>query len=140
MRLARRVNLALLCGSFCLTSAPSPAQATKSASPTPSGSPSSGFAIESEMLTYRALQSNSETIACNIAAYIFQHPVRVSGSGKNQTCSVEKSDIDAGVLIMPFDQNVVSSFQAWRADMALMAGLKKRTAKYCGKQDSSTPL
>jgi len=92
------------------------------------------------MLTYRALQSNSETIACNIAAYIFQHPVRVSGSGKNQTCSVEKSDIDAGVLIMPFDQNVVSSFQAWRADMALMSGLKKRTAKYCGKQDSSTPL
>ena len=54
----------------CVRAQPAqPAPAKGSGSPeNSSGGPA--FSIETEMLTYRALESNSEAVACDIAAYL----------------------------------------------------------------------
>src|ERR1700739_3849538 len=51
-------------------SASAQAAAAKGAAPS-SSSGASGFSIETEMLTYRALESNGEAIACDVAAYLY---------------------------------------------------------------------
>jgi hypothetical protein len=106
--------------------------AKPAAAQTPTGN--EGFAIESEMLTYRALQTNSETVGCDIAAYLYGQPVTFSGNGEAERCNVAAPSANApGVIILPFDQSVVNAFQLWRANMSIMAELKLRTSKYCGK-------
>ena len=58
--------LAVLAG-VALAPASLSAQASK---PAGDGSSAPGFSIETEMLTYRALEANSEAIACEVAAYL----------------------------------------------------------------------
>src|ERR1035441_6150849 len=62
----------LLLGLFAFTGASLGlhAQTAAPAKP-PSSSTASGFSIETEMLTYRSLESNGEAIACDVAAYLY---------------------------------------------------------------------
>src|ERR1035438_9953407 len=53
----------LLSSPSLLAQAPKPAASTSNTA--------SGFSIETEMLTYRALEPNGEAIACDIAAYLY---------------------------------------------------------------------
>lgn len=101
-------------------SAPAKAGAT-------SASPSGGdFSIETEMLTYSALESNSEAVACDVAAYVNKTSANFSSPPAGTVCSVNAGTAAATVLILPFDRNEFSDFQIWRADMAAMSQLRTR--------------
>jgi hypothetical protein len=130
--LARRLSAALVCGALSLAhmgAQAAPAKASASTSATAQGSDSS---IESEMLTYRALESNSEAVACDIAAYLKGVPATFTTSSGGSTCSVQaEANSNASVVLFPFDQTLVDGFQLWRADMEIMNELQQRAAAYC---------
>jgi hypothetical protein len=84
------------------------------------------------MLTYRALQSNSEAIGCDIAAYLDGVPATFTSSSSGSICSVTREGTGKpGVILLPFDTGLVDSFQLWRADMEIMHQLRRRAAPYC---------
>jgi hypothetical protein len=84
------------------------------------------------MLTYRALQSNSEAIGCDIAAYLDGVPATFIPSSSGSICSVKREGAGKpGVILLPFDTGVIDSFQLWRADMEIMHQLRHRAAPYC---------
>lgn len=58
-----------------------------------SGAGALGFSIESEMLTYRALESNSEAVACDIAAYLDGVPATFTSSSGGSTCSIKGEQV-----------------------------------------------
>jgi hypothetical protein len=98
-----------------------------------SGAGAPGFSIESEMLTYRALESNSETVACDIAAYLYKVPVTFDKSTAASKCSVNgPAGSVSGIVLLPYDQNVIDALQRWRADIEVMMELQKRVEPYCG--------
>ncbi len=98
------------------------------------GSAALGFAIESEMLTYRALESNSEAIACDIAAYLNGATANFSNPPAGAVCDVG-TNTNAKVLIAPFDHASFDDFRLWRANMEILRSLRTRAATYCS--DSS---
>jgi hypothetical protein len=89
-----------------------------------------GFSIESEMLTYRALESNSEAVACDITGYlngtspVFPSPPTVP------VCEVNAGSHNASVVLLPFDKSTFADFQIWRADMAAMEQLQNRAKTF----------
>ena len=38
----------------------------------------------------------------------------------------------SGIVLLPYDQNVIDALQLWRAEIAVMMELQKRAAPYCG--------
>ena len=84
---------------------------------------STGFSIESEMLTYRALQSNSEAVACDIAAYLNGSTAAFKDPPADPVCDVNPGKTNATVVVLPFDSSEFADFQIWRADMATMERL-----------------
>jgi hypothetical protein len=97
-------------------------------------SSASGFSIETEMLTYRALESNSEAIACDVAAYLYGGKA-TTATFKSPTsgaaCSLTGSGANSGVIVLPFDRSVFADFQLWRSDMQTMAEIEDRTPSAC---------
>ncbi len=85
-----------------------------------------GFSIESEMLTYRALLSNSEAIACDVAAFVNGTNADFKSSPGGAVCDVKAGANKATVVILPFDSSEFADFQIWRADMATMARLQNK--------------
>jgi hypothetical protein len=118
--------LFLLALPACAQSASGKFTAQESSSGSSSGL---GFAIESEMLTYRAVESNSETIACDLAAYLY-HPnlaATFDRSHAGSKCTVKPDpSIRPGIVLLNYDQSVMDSMQVWRADMAIMNALIER--------------
>lgn len=103
------------------------AQSTPAKAGAASASPSGGdFSIETEMLTYSALESNSEAVACDVAAYVNKTSANFSNPPAGTVCSVNGGNTAATVLIFPFDRSEFSDFQIWRADMAAMSQLRTR--------------
>jgi len=98
-----------------------------------SSSPASGFSIETEMLTYRALESNGEAIACDVAAYLYNTKPDFKDLPNGAICNVGSSTGPAriGVVVLPFDHAVFSDFQIWRSDMQTMAEFQARGANAC---------
>jgi hypothetical protein len=94
-----------------------------------------GFSIESEMLTYRALESNSAAVGCDIASFLSgnesgDQPVRCEPRGEGRRESV---------VIVPFDSAALDDFQLWRAEMDIMRGLSDRAAaSECGAARGGT--
>jgi hypothetical protein len=101
------------------------------------GSSASGFSIETEMLTYRALESNSEAIACEVAAYLHGTTANFKNPSAGAVCNVAGSGAGAGagansgVIVLPFDRTVYADFQIWRSDMQTMAEFEERGAGAC---------
>ena len=85
-----------------------------------------GFSIESEMLTYRALQSNSEAIACDIAAYLNGTNADFKSHPGGAVCDVKTGVNKATVVLLPFASSEFADFQIWRADMATMERLQNK--------------
>jgi hypothetical protein len=84
------------------------------------------------MLTYRALQSNSEAIGCDIAAYLDGVPATFTSASAGSICSVKREGAGKpGVILLPFETGLIDSFQLWRADMEIMHQLRHRAAPYC---------
>jgi hypothetical protein len=107
------------------------AQAAAAAKPPTSGT-ASGFSIETEMLTYRALESNGEAIACDVAAYLYGTKPDFKDLPSGAICNVGSSGPSSiGVVVLPFDRTVFSDFMIWRSDMQTMAEFEQRGANAC---------
>jgi uncharacterized membrane protein YgcG len=113
-----------------LSSSPLFAQAGKPATPSDTAS---GFSIETEMLTYRALEGNGEAIACDVAAYLYGTKTDFKSLPTGAICNVggNSGPSNIGVVILPFDRSVFSDFQIWRSDMQTMAEFEKRGVNAC---------
>jgi len=116
-------------------------RAQAAAKPAASSDTSSGFSIETEMLTYRALESNSEAIACDIAAYLRGGTASFSSTTQGSACNVTGGggSANSSVIVLPFDHNVYSDFQIWRSDMQTMAEFEKRGANACNAAPAPPP-
>jgi hypothetical protein len=90
-----------------------------------------GFSIESEMMTYKSVQANSEAIACDIARYLYGNGA--GSSSPNGSCDVQsRADASFGVVLVSPSGTTLSDFQAWRADMATIRALQQRANTFCG--------
>jgi hypothetical protein len=110
------------------------AQTSQAQTPSKNSSSATGsvdFAIETEMLTYRAVESNSEAIACDIAGFLNGAPANFSGANASAPCDVKLSGRKATVVLLPYDNNQLANFQIWRSDMATMDRLQRKEAKDC---------
>ncbi len=103
-----------------------------------SPSPSTGFSIETEMLTYRALESNSEAIACDVAGVIsgtkpdFDHPT------DDLPCTVPTIATSTTIVLLPFEKAELEDFAQWRAAMAELKELQDKAAPLgCPKSQST---
>jgi hypothetical protein len=132
--LALRLSTILACGAL-LGSAlaqTAPAKGAAGAPPAAQTQSASGFSIESEMLTYRALESNSEAVACDIAAYLNGVSATFTSSSAGSLCSVAAAgNGKTSVVLLPFDTGLVDGFQLWRTDMEIMHELRNRAVPYC---------
>src|ERR1035441_5864422 len=106
----------LLLGLFAFTGASlglhaQTAPAKSPSSGTASGT-ASGFSIETEMLTYRALESNGEAIACDVAAYLYGTKPDFKNLPDGAICNVGSTSGPSrvGVVVLPFDRAVFSDF------------------------------
>jgi hypothetical protein len=98
----------------------------------PSSNTASGFSIETEMLTYRALESNGEAIACDVAAYLYGTKPDFKNLPDGAICNVGSSGTSSiGVVVLPFDRTVFSDFLIWRSDMQTMAEFQARGVNAC---------
>lgn len=115
----------LLISSLVLVSACiSWAQAT-AAKPTATPAPSStsGFAIESEMLTYTAMDSQAQAVACGIARNV--------GAADDKCTPRSVSGPGTGIVVVASPSSALSEFQLWRADISSMKMLTQRASHYC---------
>jgi hypothetical protein len=99
----------------------------------PADAASGTGSIETEMLTYRALESNSEAIACDIARYLNGVSEASKGPflnerGASSKCNAKPSATKLVVVILPFDKTQFADLQIWRADMATMDHLQTKAA------------
>ncbi|MGA3018206.1 MAG: hypothetical protein ABSF62_13900 [Bryobacteraceae bacterium] len=84
------------------------------------------------MLTYRALESNSEAVACDIAAYLNGGSADFKNPPAGAVCAVNAgANSKASVIIAPFDRSAFDDFHLWRGDMGIMNELRTRAATYC---------
>jgi hypothetical protein len=116
--------VALALGALTLGCLQAQAPPAKGGADTSTGA--SGFSIESEMLTYRALLSNSEAIACDIAAYVNGSNADFNNHSGGAVCDVKVGTNKATVVLLPFDSSEFADFQIWRADMATMDRLQNK--------------
>jgi hypothetical protein len=122
--------VAALLLSASLSSSPLFAQAA--AAKSPSSNTASGFSIETEMLTYRALESNGEAIACDVAAYLYGTKPDFKSVPSGAICNVgPTSASNIGIVVLPYDHNVFNDFQIWRSDMQTMAEFQARGVNAC---------
>jgi hypothetical protein len=89
-----------------------------------------GFSIESEMLTYRALESNSEAIACDITGFLNGTTPNFTSPPPGMVCDVRAGSHNASIVLLPFDKSTFADFQLWRADMATMDRLQRKAANF----------
>jgi hypothetical protein len=91
-----------------------------------------GFSIETEMFTYRAVEQNSATIACDIARYLYGGAVQDAPKGSHAPCVVNNlGQTPQGIVLVSGGSTLVADFQIWRADMAAMDSLRARAAAVC---------
>lgn len=110
-----------------------------SAAAKPTSGTASGFAIETEMLTYRALESNGEAIACDVAAYLYGTKPDFKTIAGGSICNVGASGPSTiGVVVLPFDHSVFSDFMIWRSDMQTMAEFQARGVNACEAKPAPT--
>jgi hypothetical protein len=89
-----------------------------------------GFSIESEMLTYRALESNSEAIACDVTAFLNGTSPNFASPPAGTVCDVKAGSHNVSIVLLPFDKSTFADFQLWRADMATMDRLQRKAAAF----------
>jgi len=124
------LGLLLTCRLVAQSSAPGSDNASGHtvASPT---SGETGFSIESEVLTYTVLRSNSKAVGREIAAYI-NGSVGTSANVSSDP-GAEHGNVKSqpGVVILSSNTASIASFQLWRADMELMRELRGKSKSYC---------
>jgi hypothetical protein len=90
-----------------------------------------GFSIESEMLTYRALETNSEAIACDVAAFLNGTTAKFTNPPPGAVCDVGAAGSRiVTIVLLPFDKSAFADFQMWRDDIAKMERLEHRADSF----------
>ncbi len=90
---------------------------------TPAPSSATGFAIESEMLTYTAMDSQAQAVACGIARNV--------GAADEKCSPRAPSGPGTGIVVVASPSSAMSEFQLWRADISSMKMLTQRASHYC---------
>jgi hypothetical protein len=94
-----------------------------------------GFSIESEMLTYRALESNSAAVGCDVAAFLSGAEVNFAAGPSGNNCQPKAgAPGNQSVIITPFGSTAFEDFRLWRVEMELMHELRDRAAPLCPEQ------
>ena len=122
-RRARRTVLpisSLVLVSACISWAQS---TTAKPTATPAPSSTTGFAIESEMLTYTAMDSQAQAVACGIARNV--------GAADEKCSPRSTSGPGTGIVVVASPSSAMSEFQLWRADISSMKMLTQRASHYC---------
>ncbi len=88
-----------------------------------------GFAIESEMLTYTAMDSEGTAVACGIA-----HNVGAADAGCNPQAI---TGLPVGVVVVSSGSSALNEFQLWRTDISTMDMLTLRADHYCPQGPAS---
>jgi hypothetical protein len=109
-----------------VTTLPGQAQTAPAKAAADSSSAGLGFSIESEMLTYRALEVNSEAVACDITGYLNGTNPDFVNPPHGFVCGVMAGSHNASVVLLPFEKSTFADFQIWRSDMAAMDQLQAR--------------
>src|SRR5271156_5347197 len=123
MRTAGGLALVLALGAVSSPLAQAQAGSKGGGDSTPAGV---GFSLESEMLTYRALESNSEAIACDVTAFLNGTSPNFTDSSAVPVCAANAASNNVGVVLLPFDKSTFADFQLWRADMAMMQRFQEK--------------
>jgi hypothetical protein len=110
----------------CLCAAQAPSGTAKQNSSAPPSA--SGFSIETEMLTYRALESNSEAIACDVESVISGAKPDFSHPADGAACAPLANAPQTTIVLLPFEKSELEDFAAWRAAMADLAELQSKAA------------
>lgn len=97
----------------------------------PSSSGGIGFSIESEVLTYTALRSNSKAVGHEIAGYVNSSAATPVNVASDPGPPHSNRPTLPGVVILSSSTDAVPSFEQWRADMELMKELRERSKGYC---------
>jgi hypothetical protein len=82
------------------------------------------------MLTYRALESNSEAIACDVTAFLNGTSPNFTDPPPGAVCDVKAGSHNVSIVLLPFDKSTFADFQMWRADMATMDRLQRKAAAF----------
>jgi hypothetical protein len=90
---------------------------------TDSSGAKTGFAIESEMLTYTAMDSEAAALACSLA--------RNLGAADEKCTPRSMAGPAGGVVVMASPSSAVREFQLWRTDISTMTMLTLRAERYC---------
>jgi len=83
------------------------------------------FAIESEMLTYTALDSEGAAVACGIARNV--------GAADDRCAPQAVTGPPIGVVVVSSGSSALAEFQLWRTDISTMDMLTLRASRYCPK-------
>jgi len=115
---------ALICASVGSLSAQSTASKPSApATPAAPSGPKTGFAIESEMLTYTAMDSQAQAVACGIARNL---------GAADERCSPRAiSGPGSGIVVVASPSSALSEFQLWRSDISSMKMLTLRGNHFC---------
>ncbi len=82
-----------------------------------------GFAIESEMLTYTAMDSEATALTCGIGRNV---------GAADASCNAQAiNGPPVGVVVVSGDSSALSEFQLWRTDISTMDMLTLRANHYC---------
>jgi hypothetical protein len=88
-----------------------------------------GFAIESEMLTYSAMDSEATALTCGIGRNL---------GAADSSCNAQAiSGPPVGVVVISGDSSALSEFQLWRTDISTMDMLTLRANHYCAPSAST---
>jgi len=127
MQTAGGLALVLALGAVALPFAQAQAAGKSGGDSSPAGV---GFSIESEMLTYRALESNSEAIACDVTAFLNGTTANFTSPPAGAVCDVKAGSHNVSIVLLPFDKSTFADFQLWRVDMATMDRLQRKAAAF----------
>ncbi|HVN92531.1 MAG TPA: hypothetical protein VMT38_02490 [Terracidiphilus sp.] len=82
-----------------------------------------GFAIESEMMTYTAMDAEGTALACNLGKNV---------GAADASCNAQAiNGPPVGVVVVSGDSSAISEFQLWRTDVSTMDMLTQRADHYC---------
>jgi hypothetical protein len=88
-----------------------------------------GFAIESEMLTYTAMDSEATALTCGIGRNL---------GAADSSCNPQAiTGPPVGVVVVSGDSDALSEFQLWRTDISTMDMLTLRANHYCAPSAST---
>jgi hypothetical protein len=142
MRLLHLAALPLLASIsvYSQTSAPAPGSPSPGAPASSAGpnipQPSVGaqtYSVEGDILGYKALQSDGEAIACDVAGALAvapNTPISPNGAGtQTAACKPSVSLSDTQILVLSSTDQTLANYQMWRVALLMIDSLQKQATR-----------